>query len=404
MEFNIFRRAAFALFACIAFAPTHAADPFPRALPKIQLDRVLPELRVERPMWMEEFQSQLFIVEQRGRIVTTGKNSDGKDAREFLNIVPRKPFVDNEEGLLGFALHPGYATNRQFYIYYTQQNPRRSVISEFKTNADATQADPSTERILLEIPQPFSNHNGGQISFGPDGFLYITLGDGGAANDPHNNAQNMASLLGKILRIDVNGRMTRDKKNFQYAIPNDNPFANEQYGVRGEIWASGLRNVWRFSWDRETGVLWAADVGQNLWEEINIIAKGGNYGWCVREGFHSFKPGPRHAQFDDPIFEYPHNPQLKDSPTPHEGFGLSITGGYVYRGQKHPALRGIYIYGDYALGAIFGLKFQNNKATGQALLLEQPKNITSFAQDAEGELYLLTQDAGIYAISPALQK
>ena len=201
------------LLVAIGLIPSRAADGFPRSLPKVQVEQVLPQLKVDRPLWMAEFDGQFYVVEQRGRIVTTPKNGDGKDSKDFFNIVERKPYVDNEEGLLGFALHPGFATNRLFYVYYTQQNPRRSVISEFK--APDQQADLASERKLMEIPQPYSNHNGGQISFGPDGFLYITLGDGGAANDPHNNAQNSAALLGKILRIDVNTRATVDKKQLQ---------------------------------------------------------------------------------------------------------------------------------------------------------------------------------------------
>jgi glucose/arabinose dehydrogenase len=373
------------------------------ALPKLNLERRYNDLQIERPLWMQQVNDTLYLLEQRGRIVRFPRTGTGKETKEFLNIVDRKPFVDNEEGLLGLAFHPGFATNHLFYVYYSQQNPRRSVVSEFKAPADsAASTDLSTERILMQIPQPYSNHNGGQVSFGPDGFLYISLGDGGAANDPHNNGQNLASLLGKILRIDVNSRATIDEKELPYGIPQDNPYANAEYGVRPEIWASGLRNVWRFSWDRETGDLWAGDVGQNLWEEVDIIVKSGNYGWCVREGFHPFKPGPRGAQFDEPVIEYPHNPQIaSQSPVAPEGFGLSITGGYVYRGKNVPTLRGVYVYADYALGTIFGLRRENGKLAAHGILLQQPKNIMSFAQDAAGELYVLSQDGGIYELVPA---
>ena len=378
---------------------------FPRALPKVELERVLPELKLDRPVWMQEIvPSRFHIVEQRGRILSVSKTSNGVESTEFLNIIDRKPFEDNEEGLLGLAFHPGYETNRLFYIYYTGHNPRRSIISEFKIGA-ADKADLTSERVVMEIPQPYGNHNGGQISFGPDGYLYITLGDGGAGNDPHNNGQNMAALLGKILRIDVNTRTTLDKRPLGYGIPKDNPFVNLPFGVRPEIWAYGLRNVWRFSWDRETGDLYAGEVGQNLWEEVNIIVRGGNYGWCVRESFHPFKPGPREGKYDEPIAEYPHNPQIaSQSPFAHEGFGLSITGGYVYRGAKQSALRGVYLYGDYSLGSIFGLVYKNGKVTDQAILLQQPKNIMSFAEDREGELYLLAQDGGIYHIVASAKK
>lgn len=385
-------------------APTGAA------LPSVALQDAFPALTVERPLWMEESPDgsrRLFIVEQQGRILVVKRGSDGSGATKFLDIVSRRPFVENEEGLLGMAFHPGFRTNQLFYLYYSQQNPRRSVISEFKVSAnDPNQADPASERILLEVPQPFWNHNGGQVAFGPDGLLYIAIGDGGAANDPQNNGQNMSSLLAKMLRIDVNTRSMSGagwgRKQLAYGIPSDNPFAKEpeKYGVRKEIWACGLRNVWRFSWDRETGELWAGDVGQDDWEEINLILKGGNYGWPVREARHPFKPGPEGARYVEPLLEYPHRPDQHDRAQFREHSpGLSVTGGYVYRGKRFPALRGVYVYGDYNLGTIWGLRYENGIITEQATLLSQPKNIVSFAADADGELYVLCFDDKIFKLT-----
>ncbi|HZM01782.1 MAG TPA: PQQ-dependent sugar dehydrogenase, partial [Candidatus Saccharimonadales bacterium] len=299
-------------------------------------------------------------------------------------------------------------SNGLFYIYYSQQEPRRSVISEFKVSADdASRADMKSERILLEIPQPSEFHKAGLLCFGPDGFLYIGLGDGGGQNDQNGAAQNTGVLPGKILRIDVNTRATvgmqGTRRTLPYGIPSDNPFVGEpefwENSVRREIWAYGLRNPWRFSFDRQTGEMWAGDVGQDRWEEVNLIVKGGNYGWGVREGTHHFKPGPEGAHYIDPVVEYPHNPNLvAQAKFPDHSIGACVVGGYVYRGKKYPALQGVYLYADYALGTFWGFRYGDGRVMVRGTLLEQPKNITSFAEDLDGELYALTSDGHIYSI------
>jgi glucose/arabinose dehydrogenase len=411
--FSIFRCVAIWCMALIAGAMGSQA-----ALPRIEMQPIFPALHLERTLWMSESpdrSGRLFIVQQAGRVLIVKKGSDGSQSKEFLNIVDRKPYVDNEEGLLSIAFHPGFNTNHLFYIYYNQQNsqagalyPRRSVISEFKVSAsDPDRADMQSERILLEVPQPFGNHKGGQISFGPDGYLYIALGDGGACCDPFGNGQNTATFLAKMLRIDVNSRgevqMGPNRQTLPYGIPGNNPFIGEPdmsgLGARKEVWAYGLRNVWRYSWDRQTGDLWAGDVGQDLWEEVDLIAKGGNYGWSVREAAHHFKPGPIGAQYVEPVIEYPHRPDLlPQSRFSKHGTGLCVVGGYVYRGKKYPKLQGVYVYGDYNLGTVFGLRYQDGKVTEYGTLLQQPKNISSFAEDADGELYVLALDAGVFSV------
>ena len=252
-------------------------------LPKIELKPVFPGLNGERPVWMSEApdgSGRFFVVYQAGKILVIKKGSDGSDAKEFLNIEDRHPYFDNEDGLLSLAFHPGFKTNGLFYIYYTQPNapgqmgqfqdgrptsfPYHSLVSEFKVSAtDPDRADMSSERILLTVPEPFSNHKGGELAFGPDGYLYLGLGDGGSGNDPFGNGQNTATLLAKLLRLDVNTRSTigrgRFRQELQYGIPSDNPFTGEPDlgygGVRKEIYAYGLRNPWRYSWDAKTGAL-----------------------------------------------------------------------------------------------------------------------------------------------------
>jgi quinoprotein glucose dehydrogenase len=407
--------------ACL-FAVVACAQP----LPKIEMQPVFPRLAEERPVWMSEApdgSGRMFIVYQPGKILIVKRGSDGGDAKEFFNIESRGPQVggENECGLLSLAFHPGFATNHLFYVYYNQRNPVdqhsqplnfpiRSVVSEFNVSAtNPDLADLSSERILLQVPQPFGNHKGGELAFGPDGYLYLGLGDGGAGDDPLGNGQNTATLLAKMLRIDVNSKIDHafgdSHRHLEYGIPRDNPFVNEpvhgERGARREIFAYGLRNPWRFSFDRDTGALWIGDVGQDLWEEVDLGVKGGNYGWSVREGAHHFKPGPDGAHYIEPVMEYSHRENLRSQGMfPDHPAGNCVIGGYVYRGKKYPALDGVYVYSDYSPGIVYGFRYDYDakKVTARGTLLKQPKSITSFAEDADGEIYALTQDGPIYQI------
>jgi glucose/arabinose dehydrogenase len=401
-------------------------------LPRIEFQQVYTNLQIDRPVWMSEApdgSGRFFVVGQAGKILVFKKDSDGSDAKEFLNIEDRHPYFQNEDGLMSIAFHPGFKTNGLLYIYYNQENsedqnlkplnyPYRSVISEFKVSAtDPDKADMSSERVILEVQQPFWNHKGGELCFGPDGYLYLGLGDGGLGGDPFGSGQNTSTLLAKMLRIDVNTRATvgplanyphgKKRNQLQYGFPPDNPFVNEpqdESGARKEIFAYGLRNPWRYSFDRQTGDLWVGDVGQDLWEEIDLVTNGGNYGWSIREGAHYYKPGPPGAQLIDPVMEYPHNRNLlPQSLFPDHGTGSCVIGGYVYRGKNFSALDGVYIYADYITGTVWGFRYDHDtgKVTEDGVLLKQKKNITSFAEDSDEELYALTIDGEIYSIRPA---
>ena len=367
-------------------------------IPQLKLVNAYPNLKFKRPLWMEQLpDGRTFLLEQRGKVHLLPKNANGKSTTLFFDIGKRKPYVKDEEGLLGMALHPMFASNGKFYAFYSAHKPLRSVVSEFRVGKGGT-IDLKTERKLLTIERPFWNHDGGCIIFGPDGKLYITHGDGGAREDPHDNGQNLSTLRGTIMRIDVD-KATDGRP---YGIPKDNPFVNRK-GARGEIWAYGLRNVWRMSFDRETGDFWAADVGQDYWEEVNLIVKGGNYGWRTREGFHESLSSKSRSKITpskiknpekllDPVIEYPHSPaQAVKSKFNKHGHGLSITGGYVYRGKNIPALRGAYVYGDYKTGTIWAFRQSGGKVTeyGQVLGPNPIRFVASFAEDQAGEQYML---------------
>ncbi|MHC4148844.1 MAG: PQQ-dependent sugar dehydrogenase, partial [Planctomycetota bacterium] len=314
---------------------------------QIQIESAFPSLSFTRPVDLQhagDGTDRIFVVEQAGRILVFPNDRDATTSEVFLDIRGRVNNSGNEEGLLGLAFHPDYENNGYFFADYTASSPRRTVIAQFNVDgSNPNRADPNSILVILEVNQPFSNHNGGQIAFGPDGFLYISLGDGGSAGDPGNNGQNRQTLLGSILRIDVDN--PAGGKN--YSIPSDNPFVGNSSSFREEIYAFGLRNPWRFSFDPANGRLWAADVGQNRFEEIDIIENGKNYGWRIMEASSCFNPssGCNVTGLQLPIWEYSH------------GVGNSVTGGYVYHGPGRPELDGAYIYADFGSGRIWSLRY-----------------------------------------------
>ncbi len=380
-------------------------------LPKLATAVAFPNIRFDRPIAMaypDDGSNLLFVAEQhKTKVFSFPNEKTTKDAKLFLQL-PDKINTGNEEGLLGLAFHPKYKENGEFFVYYSANDrdkgghDRCSVVSRFRVSkSDPRQADPaSEERIWVSAKDPFENHNGGCIAFGPDGYLYISLGDSGAADDPLTTGQNPKDWFGSILRIDVD----HPSNGKPYGIPKDNPRAR---GGKFSHWAPevyciGLRNVWKFTFDRQTGTLWAGDVGQNTWEIVHIIKNGGNYGWSIKEGFHPFQPQRRQrpdsaSPISPAIAEYPHgqNAERKDD-------GKSITGGYVYRGKALPELYGLYVYGDYDTGRIWALREERGKAVANGEIIDLKKggklNIAAFGEDAAGEMYILAFDGRIHEL------
>lgn len=357
---------------------------------KYNLSLAFPDIEFEQPVELTspfDNTDRIFVLAQKGIIDVLPNKPDVKKAAVFLDIT-NKVESGGEKGLLGLAFHPDYKNNGFFYVNYTRGRPLETVISRFKVStADPNVADPGSEEILLRYRQPYDNHNGGKIAFGNDGFLYIAAGDGGSGGDPGNRAQNRKELLGKILRIDVN----KQTSNLPYSIPADNPFKENKDGFREEIYAYGMRNPWRFSFDRSTGALWAGDVGQNKIEEVDVIEKGGNYGWHIMEADECFESDNCDKKgLIEPVWSY------------HQGSetGHSVTGGYVCRDKNLPGLDGKYIFGDFVSGNIWALSYSGKKAVKNELIAKLSDGLSSFGEDSKSNLYVLAYGAGkIYKIS-----
>lgn len=363
-----------------------------RKLPKLRAVNVHPELIFHKPLWVgtaPDKGKRLFVVEQSGKIKVFADSPDTKPegVKVFLDLSDKVYMGHNEEGLLALAFHPKFAKNRFIYVYYSVKGDeadgdgegrrravtRYGVISRFTVDKnDADKAVRDSEVEILRLKQPWGNHNGGDLVFGPDGFLYFSFGDGGAGGDPLNSGQDLSSLLGKMLRLDVD----KEENGKKYGIPKDNPFVGKN-GVLPEIWAYGLRNVWRMSFDSKTGELWGGDVGQNAWEEIDIITKGGNFGWRIREGAHQYEKGKEDAPgLIDPVVEYRQS----------RANGRSVTGGFVYREKHIKGLEGAYVFADYESGRVWGVtRDATGKVTEYSVLCDSGRRISSFGFGTKGE-------------------
>jgi glucose/arabinose dehydrogenase len=379
--------AALALGSLLACGSDSTAPSLPDGTVGVRLEQVA--TGVGYPLYVTAApgdSTRIFIVDKGGtiRIVKDGA------------LLPA-PFLDitglvstgGEQGLLGLAFDPGYATNGRFVVHYTDTAGNTRVSTFARSGADPDLADPASEQFVLTAEQPFDNHNGGQLLFGPDGLLYLGLGDGGSGGDPDGRGQDLTDLLGSILRLDL-------RTTIPYGIPADNPFAGTPE-ARPEIWSYGLRNPWRFSFDRATGDLYIGDVGQNLWEEVDVspaaegAGRGVNFGWNIMEGLHCYASATcEQSGLALPVLEYGHDD------------GCSVTGGYVYRGAAIPAVQGFYFYADYCGGWVRSFRYQGGQATEPFNWpsLAPGGSVTSFGEDAAGELYVTSSDGGVFRIVP----
>jgi glucose/arabinose dehydrogenase len=369
----------------------------------VAIERAFPNLRFERPIYLTspaDGTNRVAVVGQLGRVWIFPNNDEVEEPKELLDISANVVYKDkeNEEGLLGLAFHPKFRENREFFVYYTTTDGKHvSVLKRFKVSKDdPNKADPASGEEIFRTPEKQNwNHNGGTIVFGPDGYLYIAIGDGGAGNDPWGHGQAMNTILGKIIRIDID----RKDPGLNYAIPKDNPFVKME-GARGEIWALGLRNVWRMAFDPKTNWLWAGEVGQDTWEEIDIITKGGNYGWNIREGFHPFTVAPNKRPQPGPAPENPVGKLLEPVFDYHHSLGKSITGGCIYRGKTAPELVGKYLFADYVSGKVYALTYDDRAEKAIAVQqLQQEEGRTmpvfSFGEDELHEAYIMTTEGVI---------
>ncbi len=352
------------------------------------LENAFPSLSFSLPVDLQnahDGSDRLFLVEKSGVIRVFNNSPDTSSSLVFLDISGIVSSGSSEMGLLGLAFHPDFSTNGYFFVDYTADSPRRTVITRYQVNAnDPNLANVSSAMVILEVAQPYTNHNGGQIAFGPDGYLYIAMGDGGSGGDPQGHGQNRSTLLGSILRIDIDN----PGSGTDYSIPLSNPFLGNAMGYAEEIFAYGLRNPWRFSFDHETSDLWLADVGQNQIEEVDLIQNGGNYGWNLKEGSQCYAVSECDGLgLMDPIWEYNH------------GVGSSITGGYVYRGSRLPSLYGDYLYGDFISGRIWSLEYEGIGTTNNTELFDTSLSISSFGIDESGEVYVLSYDGVVYILT-----
>ena len=355
----------------------------PDGLDQYVIVDAFPNLTFNRPVWVgspPDDTDFLWVMEQDGEVYAFENDRTVKKATKALDLRKQVYREHNEEGLQGLAFHPDFQKNRELFISYSAGDPRRLVVARFQTSSTRRRVMPNTEELVLRQRQPHGNHNGGCLAFGPDGMLYVSLGDGGSHGDPENNAQNLGNWLGSILRLDINVK----KGGFQ--VPEDNPFMGVQH-VRPEIWAFGLQNPRRFSFDRITGALWAGDVGNDKFQEIDLIEKGGNYGWSYREGTEAFKEGKARDILRDPVLAVGGDSARR------------ITGGIVYRGKRMPALIGAYIYGDVATGNVWALRYDGKEVT-ENILIGRGRGVTSFGEDKDGEILFTSFDGHVYTLAP----